>query len=323
MKVLIVCSGTHSTVSPFVKEQMDSLAKLGIEISLFQIKKKGLIGYLVHLNSLKQFIKKFKPDIIHAHYGLSGLLANFQRRVPVVTTFHGCDIKNSKVFKFSKWTHKLSNASIFVESSMLNNVSRKDLSFVIPCGVDLLTFHPSTKEGLEDNSIIKKDCINILFASSFNNPVKNYALAKNSCDCLEEKFNKKINLIELKGFDRQQVNLLMNSADCVLLTSFSEGSPQFIKEAMACDCPIVSTNVGDVKWVIGNTEGCFLTSFDHKDVAEKIKLGIEFNLATGRTKGRERIIELGLDSENIAKKIIEVYKNVLHSNNKLCAESVE
>jgi len=314
VKILIVCSGTQGILSPFIKEQMESLAKLNLEILLFQIKKKGLIGYLVHLNSLNQFIKKHKPDIIHAHYGLSGLLANFQRRIPVVTTFHGSDIKNSQVYKFSKWAHKFSKASIFVERSMLNNVSRKDLSFVIPCGVDLMTFHPSLKKDLVDNSIIKKDCLNILFASSFQNPVKNYSLAKNACDCLEEKFNKKVNLIELKGFDRQQVNSLMNSVDCALLTSFSEGSPQFIKEAMACNCPIVSTNVGDIKWMIGNTEGCFLAAFDSNDVAEKIRLCIEFNLATGRTKGRERIIELGMDSENIAKKIIEVYKNVLHSN---------
>jgi glycosyltransferase involved in cell wall biosynthesis len=243
---------------------------------------------------------------------LSGLLANLQQCVKVITTFHGSDINNKQVFKYSKWAHKLSNASIFVERSMMNKVSRKDLSFVIPCGVDISTFHPSAKEGSDYNSIIKKDCFNILFASSFSNPVKNYSLAKNACNSLEEKFNKKINLIELKGFDRQQVNSLMNSADCILLTSFSEGSPQFIKEAMACNCPIVSTNVGDVKWLIGNTEGCFLTSFDPNDVAGKIKLCIEFNLTTGHTKGREHIIELGLDSENIAKKIIEVYKNVLH-----------
>jgi len=192
MKVLIVCSGTHGILSPFIKEQMGSLEKLGVEFSLFKINKKGFIGYLSHLNSLKKFIKKHKPDIIHAHYGLSGLLANLQQCVKVITTFHGSDINNKQVFKYSKWAHKLSNASIFVERSMMNKVSRKDLSFVIPCGVDISTFHPSAKEGSDYNSIIKKDCFNILFASSFSNPVKNYSLAKNACNSLEEKFNKKI-----------------------------------------------------------------------------------------------------------------------------------
>ena len=104
----------------------------------------------------------------------------------------------------------------------------------------------------------------------------------------------------------------MNASDCVLLTSFSEGSPQFIKEAMACNCPIVTTNIGDVNWVLGNTDGCYLTSFKPEDVAEKIILAIEFRETHGHTRGRERIIELGLDSETIAGKIISVYNEVLN-----------
>ena len=104
----------------------------------------------------------------------------------------------------------------------------------------------------------------------------------------------------------------MNASDCVLLTSFSEGSPQFIKEAMACNCPIVTTNIGDVNWVLGNTDGCYLTSFEPEDVAEKIKLAIEFRETHRHTRGRERIIELGLDSIPVAKRIIEVYEKVVN-----------
>ncbi len=77
---------------------------------------------------------------------------------------------------------------------------------------------------------------------------------------------------------------------------------------MACKCPIVSTDVGDVKDVIGNTEGCYLTKFDPQDVAEKIKIALEFG---ERTNGRERIIEAGLDSKTIAKRIVGVYRKVL------------
>jgi len=115
-------------------------------------------------------------------------------------------------------------------------------------------------------------------------------------------------LLELKGYNRNQVSLLMNACDVILITSFSEGSPQVIKEAMACNLPIVSTDVGDVKEVIGNTEGCYITSFDPKDVAEKIKMALDFDK---RTNGRERIKKLGLDSESIAMEIIKLYKNVI------------
>lgn len=312
MKVLIVCSGTQGILSPFIKEQMDSSAKFGIEFSLFQIKKRGFLGYLLHLIPLRRIIKKIKPDLIHAHYGMSGLLANLQHSVPVVTTFHGSDINDANEFNYSKWAHRLSAASIFVEKSMLQKTKKHDKSVIIPCGVDTSVFYPVSKIEASKKMGINSENLNILFSSAFNNPVKNYLLAKKSCDKVEIKAGRGINLIELKSHRRDQVNLLMNASDCVLLTSFSEGSPQFIKEAMACNCPIVTTNVGDVEWVLGNTEGCYLTSFKPEDVAEKIKLAIEFRETYRQTRGRERIIELGLDSETVAKKIIEVYEKVLN-----------
>ncbi len=290
---------------------MDSLAKLGIELTLFQINKRGMIGYLLHLRPLIKFIKKNKPDVIHAHYGLSGLLANFQRRIPVVTTFHGSDINDYKIYKFSFYAHKLSAASIFVGEKMHLKMPSKKYDSVIPCAVDTKLFYPIFNIDKNTFLVFQQNCINILFTSSFKNTIKNYPLAKDACLCLERKTGKKVNLIEFSNFDRLQANLLLNSIECVLLTSFSEGSPQVIKEAMACNKPIVATNVGDIECLFGNTEGCYLTSFDPEDVAEKIELAIEFGKNKGSTKGRERIIELGLDSSTVAKKIIEVYKTVL------------
>ena len=96
----------------------------------------------------------------------------------------------------------------------------------------------------------------------------------------------------------------------MVLTSFHEGSPNVIKEAMACNCPIVATNVGDVEFIIGDTKGCYISDFDANDVAEKIKLALEFGK---KTEGRNRIIEFGLDSRSVARKIIRVYKQVLKS----------
>ena len=87
-----------------------------------------------------------------------------------------------------------------------------------------------------------------------------------------------------------------------------EGSPQFVKEAMACNCPIVSVDVGDVKEVIDSVENCYLAPYDAKDIAEKLRIV----LADGRrTNGRDKILKMGLDSESVAKKIVEIYKSVL------------
>jgi len=153
--------------------------------------------------------------------------------------------------------------------------------------------------------------VNILFSSKFDYYEKNYPLAKSILELLGDGYN----LIELDGYSRSQVNLLLNACDVALMTSISEGSPQFIKEAMSCNCPIMSTDVGDVTEIIGDTEGCYVSSFDPPDIIEKIKLAVQFRKEHKFTRGRERILKLGLDSETIAGKIIEVY------NKALCVES--
>jgi teichuronic acid biosynthesis glycosyltransferase TuaC len=90
-----------------------------------------------------------------------------------------------------------------------------------------------------------------------------------------------------------------------------EGSPNLVKEAMACNCPVVSTDIGDVKWLFGNTPGYYITSFNAKDIQEKLQAALEFSEEEGRTKGERRIAELGLGAEPIAKKIKGLYHKIL------------
>jgi len=108
--------------------------------------------------------------------------------------------------------------------------------------------------------------------------------------------------------EHKHVTAYLNAVDVLVLTSFSEGSPNVIKEAMACNCPIVATDVGDVREIIGDTEGCYIAGFDANDVAKKIQLALQFGK---RTQGRNRLIELGLDSDTVAQKISSIYSNVL------------
>jgi glycosyltransferase involved in cell wall biosynthesis len=313
MKVLIVCSGTHGILSPFVKEQMDSLAELGVEISLFQIQKDGIIGYLQHLRPLKKHIVKYKPDIIHTHYGFSGLLANLQRKVPVITTYHGSDINAMLPFFFSKFAILLSKHNIFVSPKLLLKAKVKKDYSIIPCGVNVNAFNVVDRN--ESRKKMNMDLARkyVLFSSAFSNHVKNYPLAKQAIRLLASK-GYDTELIEFKGYSREKAVNLINAVDCILLTSFSEGSPQLVKETMACNQSIVATNVGDIAWLFGGTVGCYLTSFDPNDIAEKIKLAVEFNMKNAGTNGRERIIELGLDTVTVAKKILEVYQKIVISN---------
>jgi len=93
------------------------------------------------------------------------------------------------------------------------------------------------------------------------------------------------------------------------LTSKWEGSPNIIKEAKACNIPIVCTDVGDVRWLLDGVDGCYITSQNPNDIADKLHRALSFNK---RTTGREKLIQLGLDSTIIAQRIIEIYENVLN-----------
>lgn len=308
MKVLIISSGNSGNISTFVQEQGSALQKKGIEVDYFPIIGKNYSGYLGNLARIKTKISSFNPDLIHAHFGLSALLANLQRRVPVISTFHGSDIWVYRKNRFfSQIAHLLSTHTIIVDPGMSEYLIFSKRISNIPCGVEDAIFFPVDKHSAIEKMNLSSDKVNILFASKFDYFEKNHKLAIQALHILGEGYN----LIELNNYSRPQVNLLLNGCDIILMTSISEGSPQIIKEAMACNCPIVSTDVGDVKKVFGNTKGCFITSFNPADVAEKIKAAVEFRKKTGHTQGRERIIELGLDSESVAGKVIEVYKKVL------------
>lgn len=305
MTILIVCSGNSGRISPFVKDQADAIALKGVDVSFFPIIGSGILGYLKNLFKLRKKIKVEKPDIIHAHFGLSGLLATLQRLVPVIVTFHGTDISNKKNRKYSIFADKLARYSIFVSNKLSRFIHSKKYS-VIPCGVDLSLFKLTDQIAARAELGLSTEFIYILFASSFDNSIKNYPLAKEAIELLN---NPKIKLLELKNYSREQVSLLLNAVNCALLTSYSEGSPQFIKEAMACNCPIVSTDVGDVKENLLGLDGCYITTYDPFDVADKIQLSLNF---AKRTDGRNRIVKLGLDSDSIANKLISIYKKVLN-----------
>lgn len=311
MKVLIVCSGNAPNFDfqkhqAFIYEQVEAVKKADkmIKFDYFFINQKGIKGYLSCLKSLKVKLRQQHFDCIHAHFVTSALLANLQGQVPVIATFHGSDI-NLKVHRwFSLAVEIMSRHTIYVSENLrkkaLCNFQSK--SKVIPCGVDFTLFRPRPKKLARQKLSLSLTTKYILFSSHFENTVKNYPLAKAALEIINDS---SIQLLELKNFTREEVALLMTAVDVALMTSFSEGSPQFIKEALACNCPIVSTNVGDVEEVMGGIEGCYITSYQPADVASKIQLVLS---QSEPIKGRENILHF--DNQRIAQKLVILYKSL-------------
>ncbi|MDD3038752.1 glycosyltransferase [Bacteroides sp.] len=306
MNILIVANCNTGHFAPFVVEQVEAIKSYGVNVEYFGVIGKGIKGYLKNIRKLKAKIKEFKPDVIHAHYGLCGLLANIQRSTPVVTTYHGSDINIPSVRRFSEIAICLSKFNIFVSEKTKNLIKSRSNSELIPCGINLNLYGNLSRSIVRTKYHFPETEQIVLFAGDFDNQVKNSKLAKEAVLLLP-----KVRLIELKGYTRLQVIELMYASDVFLMTSFTEGSPQVIKEAMACCRPIVSTDVGDVKWVVGDTNGCYICFYDPRDCADKIKQALEFSENNTQTNGRNRIEDLGLDNKIVAKKIIEIYNNVI------------
>lgn len=307
MRVLIVANHNTGTYTPFILEQVDALQNLGVEIDYFGVHGKGFYGYLSNLAPLKAKVEAYNPDLIHAHYGLSGLLANLQRKIPVVTTYHGSDIHSRGQNLFlSRIAMRLSAYNIFVSEGLqkLANYHNRN-QCVSPCGVDTTTIYPIERSEARKLLGWDNEGKYVLFAASYDNDIKNSRLAKMAISLLEG-----VHMIELCGYTREQVNWAMNAADCLLMTSHREGSPQVVKEALTCGTPIVSVDVGDVKDVTSGIDGCYITTYDANELAASIEKAFAFQ---DKTKGPQRIVDRGLSNEQIAKRILEIYENVVKS----------
>jgi teichuronic acid biosynthesis glycosyltransferase TuaC len=308
MKVLFVCSGNSNYgIVPFIKRQGESIIKEGVNLEFYTIKGKGIKGYLKSIKPLAKHIKNNNYDIIHAHYGMVGLVCGLTfSGKPIVLSIMGSDaygrlnINGKRVFSsyFEMLLTQIAllfTSSIIVKSkNIFNLVPYKKKTKILPNGVDFELFKPNS------NDLIKN---NVLCLCNPKDSRKNFKLVQEAISLLNDK---NINLVNPYPIKPDDFPKYLNDSSVFVLSSYNEGSPNVIKEAMACGIPIVSTNVGDVEEVINKTKGCYLVSFTPEDVASKIKIVLQLHK---RTTGRNDIKHL--DSKIVAKKIIIIYKGIL------------
>ncbi|MEQ9186992.1 MAG: glycosyltransferase, partial [Cryomorphaceae bacterium] len=304
MKVLYVFSGNSGNDAAFILEQIASVPNTTSKI--FRLKGKGSLGYLLNYFPLLLAVLRFRPQIIHAHYGLSGALVGMLPVwMPKIVTFHGSDINNPQNRGYSKFAHRASSKSIFVNEALKDLLQVTDKYEILPCGVDRELFRPAPQAKCREQLGLPPSDVVILFSSSFSNPVKNYPLARASVECLAKKLDQEVKLVELKGMSREEVSMVMNASDVCLLTSRNEGSPQFIKEALACGRPVVSTDVGDVRALFEGIErGTFLVDSNAGQICAALQEALAFDsISIGPSIEKLDINVLGL-------RLAEIYRSV-------------
>ena len=318
MKVLVVSNmypGLNNEFPQqgvFVKEQFDALKNLlKSNITLYKIS-----GYSVFTKYIKSIfkiiflIRKEKYDIIHIHYGLSAFFLFFNFIFPSSTkiflTCHGSDLLSSSfVGRFVKWMSLLlatrCNALICINENIYNIFSSIDCyKFRIACGVDTIRFKPN-----DSNSDY------FVFPGSKHNKIKNFSFFNSIVSKYNSKYDKH-SICTMNGLDREQVVLLIQNAKALIMTSIREGSPQSIKEALSCDIPVISTDVGDVSELLESLPGThvFQESDSLDTIVDKVHKCI-MEASCTRLSRRQRIFDRNLSNDSVANQLLEAYNQVI------------
>lgn len=316
MKILVVCRWHGDHAAAFIMEQVDALRSLGHDVQYVTAKQGGIGGYVELYRNLKKAIREIQPDIVHAHYGICGLIANLQRQVPVVTTYPGSDINDKKIRPISVMAMRLSKYNLFMSKRQIAKVQRyakPEKTEIVRYGILSDLFVEQDKAKARKAMGLDVDKKYVLFSSKFTRRDKDPELAKQTIAMLNDgkDGNVGIDVVLLPltgGYTKEEMVSLMNAVDAAIVTSMSEGSPQFTKEVMACGCPIVSVDVGDVAEQVEGLDGCYIAKTrEPEELAELLKKAITF----GKTKGHQHIKSMRLDNVQVAERLVEIYQQII------------
>lgn len=293
----------------FVMQQSEELKRQGHHVEVIQT-----LGYRSRLNYLKTlfdvFLKTWNGDydIVHAHTGLSGFTALFRWRTPLVITLHGSEVLVIKLqLLITKFACRFADAIIAVSSKIASIIPGE----IIPCGVDLEIFKPHNLVEARQRLGLPMNNRLVLFPFDPKRTVKRYDIAKAVIDKLRlKRFD--VELLVVSGVKNDDMPWYYNAADAMILCSDSEGSPTSVKEALACNTPVVSIDVGDVREIMEGIEGVRICDRSVEALAaglEQVFLQAENCKFDGRTSMQR------YDQSLTVKSIIKVYESVLRKRN--------
>lgn len=333
MRILVVTNmyPTHQypAMGTFVEQQVVGLRRIGLEVDVMFVNRYewGMTSYFAIGAELRSRIQQFQPDVVHVMYGgiLAERVASIINNRPIVLSLCGSDllgerlsgILRSIMSQFGIIASHISArraVGIIVKSRNLEealpaSVDRSKVR-IIPNGIDLERFKPFDRVECRKKLGWNHNKFHVLFPANNGDPVKRPHLAQAAIEAANES-GLNAELHRLQSVPHEDVPTWLNASDVVLLTSFHEGSPNIIKEALACDVPIVSVDVGDVRERLNGTQGCHIALPDPKDIGDKLRLVKSWGR---QIAGREAVQHLSL--EQISCKIERFYKEIvaLHSN---------
>jgi glycosyltransferase involved in cell wall biosynthesis len=298
--------------APFYEQQVEALQRRGISGTTLSVagsrdvtdEEAGGRSPLDYVGFYGRVLRAaLEPyDLVHANYGLTAPMALAQPHRPVVLTLWGSDLLG-ELAPLSRWCARRADAVIVMSEEMADALAVD--CHVIPHGIDLELFRPMPRREARAAVGWRADARHVLFPYAAKREMKDYPRAERVVKRVRDRLNGDIVLQTLHDVPHERMPLYMNAADALLLTSKSEGSPNSVKEAMACNLPVVATDVGDVGERLAGVDPAHVCRTDQQlvdglvDVLER----------GGPSDGRAAIEPLGVD--RMGERIRAVYESVL------------
>ena len=315
-----------SSWGTFVEQQIRGIRQIGLDVDVMFLDRpqKGMGVYLGLGRQIRAKVENYEPDLVHVMYG--GVMADEVTRAivdrPTVVSFCGSDLLGEHLSGILRKliagygvraSYKAARRAcgIVVKSKNLQDALPEDVDRskvrIIPNGVDLERFKPLNRDKCRKQLGWSDSRFHILFPTNSGDPLKRPGLAKAAVETMNHS-GVQAEMHQLRGVPHEEVPIWLNASDVVLLTSLHEGSPNVVKEALACNIPVVSVDVGDVGERIQEIEGCYLAVPEPGDLAAKLQM---VHAGSRRVVGRIKMQELSL--ERVALQLKEFYSEVLVS----------
>lgn len=333
MRILVVTNMYPTADAPaaglFVHDHVRALEQQGLTVDVVAVHgRHSRAQYATALPALARQLRRGTFDLVHAQHtycavqvALAGALA--RRRPNVLLTMHEgesflpagirdpeADRIRQLVYskRIKRWAAGLADYVVTVAPGLAEALSLHTPHTVIPPGVDVDRFRPLDRDGCKGRLGLPRDVSIVFFPASPNRDfTKGYSVFMQAVGLLELP----VHVVTAGGIHPRDMPLYMNAADVVVQASRFEASPMVVKEAMACDRPLVSTDVGDVRELFADVPGCFMSSHDPEDMADKIAMAAKF--AGSQPGGRARILERQLTVQAVAKRYIALYEQIADS----------
>ena len=303
----------------FARRQLDCIRRSGIEVrTLFITSRTNPISLVHSFKEIRRAISDFQPDLIHAHYGtMTALLAAISSTVPLVITFRGSDLNGcpdvplwrSHLSRLLSQVSCLRATRVICVSGRLRDRLwwKKKFAAVIPSGVDLQHFYPRPKPDARERLGWDQSQLTVVFNLGNTPNAKGLDLVRSAVDSAQKVLGP-IRLVVLDGcVPHEEVPWYLCAADCLALASAKEGSPNIVKEALACNTPVVSTDVGDVMERLSGVSPSCVTARTIPDFTEAL-IGV---LSEHRpSNGREH--SYVFDERLVADAVCALYADVAH-----------